>query len=83
MMVEEMQYGPFVCAYGIKLYDSDFNYDADLDIDQMLYRMSDLHKRKASMKEAIIPKPKQKPDTEKEKTPDELAILCEATHVSK
>ena len=81
MMVEEMQYGPFVCAYGIKLYDSDFNYDAD--VDQMLERMSDLHRRKASLKEAIVPKPKQKPVTDEEKIPDELARVFESTQVSK
>ena len=78
MMVEAMQYGPFICAYGIKLHDSDFSYD--LNVDRMLDSMSDLRERKASLNKDIIPKHKQKPITDK---PDEIAMLFETTRVSK
>ena len=75
MMVEAMQYGPFICAYGIKLHDSDFSYDLDVSDS-----MSDLRERKASLNKDIIPKHKQKPITDK---PDEIAMLFETTRVSK
>ena len=80
VMVEEMQYGPFICAYGIKLYDSDFKYDPD--VDRMLDSMSDLRERKATLKKNKVPKHKQKPITDKEKTPDDIAMLFETTRVS-
>ena len=75
MMVEAMQYGPFICAHGIKLHDSDFSYDLDVSDS-----MSDLRERKASLNKDIIPKHKQKPITDK---PDEIAMLFETTRVSK
>ena len=77
MMVEEMQYGPFICAYGIKLHDSDFNYD--LGVDQMLEKMSELRRRKAILIKETVPKKK----IDEEETPDEVARVFETTQVSK
>jgi len=79
-MVDEMRYGPFICAYGIKMHDGDYKYNPA--VDRLLDSMLNLERRRESLNKEKVPKQKQKSTAEK-KIPDELAMLLETTKVSK
>ena len=80
VMVDEMRYGPFICAYGIKMHNNDFKYNPA--VDRLLNSMLDLERRRESLSKDKAPKQKQKSIAGK-KIPDELAMLLETTQVSK
>ena len=80
VMVDEMRYGPFICAYGIKMHDGDYKYNPA--VDRLLDSMLNLERRRESLNKEKVPKQKQKSTAEK-KIPDELAMLLETTKVSK
>ena len=61
-MVQEMQYGPFVYAFGTKLHDKTLNYDQQLD--QTVKIMTDLKEMKHLLKVA-----KTEPDKKAESVP--------------
>ena len=79
-MVDEMRYGPFICAYGIKMHNSDFKYNPA--VDRLLNSMLDLERRRESLSKDKAPKQKEKSIAGK-RIPDELAMLLETTQVSK
>ena len=61
-MVQEMQYGPFVYAFGAKLHDKTLNYD--LQLDQITKIMTNLKDMKETLKVA-----KTEPDKKAESVP--------------
>ena len=61
-MVQEMQYGPFVYAFGVKLHDKTLNYD--LQLDQITKIMTNLKDMKEILKAA-----KTEPDKKAESVP--------------